>query len=453
MNPSIDRRTLLRGIGAGISLPVFESFLPGVARAEGASAAATTASGMPLRTAFLYKPNGVNVEKWKPTGTGKDYQLNATHEPYAQFKDDFHLISHLEHENGTAGPDGGGDHARANASFLTGVRPRKTAGADIKLGVSVDQVIANHIGDKTRFSSLELSCDGVRKSGVCDSGYSCAYQFNLSWRSDTTPMTPESNPRHVFERLFGAGSKEDRKKSFALRNESQRSILDFVLEDAKQLNKQLGRNDQLKLDEYMTGVREIERRIHKAEKFGLPDDPGVPAPDGVPGSYEEHMRLMMDMMVLAFETDSTRVATFLMAHDGSNRSFKEIGVPDGHHTISHHRQNPESLEKLAKIDLFYSRQFAYFLKQLKAKKDADGKSLLYNSQIVFGGGLSDPDRHRHNELPIIVAGQGGGTIKTGLHTDLGQDTPMSNLFLDLIDRTGVKEERFGDSTGRLGILS
>ena len=419
MNPSIDRRTLPRGIGAGISLPVFESFLPGVARAEGASAAATTASGMPLRTAFLYKPNGVNVEKWKPTGTGKDYQLNATHEPYAQFKDDFHLISHLEHENGTAGPDGGGDHARANASFLTGVRPR----------------------------------DGVRKSGVCDSGYSCAYQFNLSWRSDTTPMTPESNPRHVFERLFGAGSKEDRKKSFALRNESQRSILDFVLEDAKQLNKQLGRNDQLKLDEYMTGVREIERRIHKAEKFGLPDDPGVPAPDGVPGSYEEHMRLMMDMMVLAFETDSTRVATFLMAHDGSNRSFKEIGVPDGHHTISHHRQNPESLEKLAKIDLFYSRQFAYFLKQLKAKKDADGKSLLYNSQIVFGGGLSDPDRHRHNELPIIVAGQGGGTIKTGLHTDLGKDTPMSNLFLDLIDRTGVKEERFGDSTGRLGILS
>jgi hypothetical protein len=321
------------------------------------------------------------------------------------------------------------------------------------LGVSVDQVIANQIGDKTRFSSLELSCDGVRKSGVCDSGYSCAYQFNLSWRSDTTPMTPESNPRHVFERLFGAGSKEERKKSFALRNESQRSILDFVLEDARQLNRQLGRNDQLKLDEYMTGVREIERRIQKAEKFGLPDDPGVPAPDGVPSSYEEHMRLMMEMMVLAFETDSTRVATFLMAHDGSNRSFKEIGVPDGHHTISHHRQNPESLEKLAKIDLFYSRQFAYFLNQLKSKKDADGKSLLYNSQIVFGGGLSDPDRHRHNELPVIVAGQGGGTIKTGLHTDLGQDTPMSNLFLDMIHRVGIKEERFGDSTGRLGILS
>lgn len=453
MNPSIDRRTLLRGIGAGISLPVFESFLPAAARAEGASATATTASGMPLRTAFLYKPNGVNVEKWKPTGTGRDYQLNVTHEPYAQFKDDFHLISHLEHENGTSGGDGGGDHARANASFLTGVRPRKTAGADIKLGVSVDQVIANQIGDKTRFSSLELSCDGVRKSGVCDSGYSCAYQFNLSWRSDTTPMTPESNPRHVFERLFGAGSKEERKKSFALRNESQRSILDFVLEDARQLNRQLGRNDQLKLDEYMTGVREIERRIQKAEKFGLPDDPGVPAPDGVPSSYEEHMRLMMDMMVLAFETDSTRVATFLMAHDGSNRSFKEIGVPDGHHTISHHRQNPESLEKLAKIDLFYSRQFAYFLNQLKLKKDADGKSLLYNSQIVFGGGLSDPDRHRHNELPVIVAGQGGGAIKTGLHTDLGQDTPMSNLFLDMIHRVGIKEERFGDSTGRLGILS
>lgn len=453
MTSSFDRRRFLRGIGAGITLPVFESFLGTSAHAEGARALATTATGMPLRTAFLYKPNGVHVGKWTPTGTGADYQLNETHEPYAKFKKDFHLISKLEHENGTAGKDGGGDHARANASFLTGARPRKTAGADIKLGISVDQVIANAISDQTRFSSLELSCDGVRKSGVCDSGYSCAYQFNLSWRSDTTPMTPESNPRHVFERLFGAGSKEERQRSFAARNEQERSILDFVLEDAKALNQQLGRNDQLKLDEYMTGIREIERRIQKAEKFGLPEDPGMPAPDGVPSSYEEHVRLMLDMMVLAFETDSTRVVSFLLAHDGSNRSFKEIGVPDGHHTISHHRKDPESLAKLAKIDLFYSRQFAYFLERMKSVKDADGNTLLHNSQIVWGGGLSDPDRHQHNELPVIVAGNGGGTIKTGLHTDLGQDTPMTNLYLDMIHRVGLKEERFGDSTGRLGILS
>ena len=233
----------------------------------------------------------------------------------------------------------------------------------------------------------------------------------------------------------------------------QRSILDFVMEDAKQLNKQLGRNDQLKLDEYMTGVREIERRIEKSEKFGLPDDPGVDAPDGIPGNYEEHVRLMMDMLVLAFESDSTRVASFLLAHDGSNRSFKEIGVPDGHHTISHHRQDPVALEKLAKIDLFYSRQFAYFVDRLKSVQDADGNSLLHNSQILWGSGLADPDRHRHNELPAIVAGQAGGTIKTGVHTDLGSDTPMCNLFLSMLDHVGLKEERFGASTGRLSVFS
>lgn len=454
MSIQINRRHFLRGLGAGIALPTFETFLPGTLRAdEGVRALGTTSTGMPLRTAFLYKPNGVNVEKWKLTGSGRDFQFNETHQPYVKFKEDLHFISMLEHENGTAGGDGGGDHARANASFLTGVRPRKTAGADIKLGISVDQVIANAVGDQTRFSSLELSCDGVRKSGVCDSGYSCAYQFNLSWRSDTTPMTPESNPRHVFERLFGAGSKEEREKGFQTRNELQRSILDFVMEDAKLLNKQLGRNDQLKLDEYMTGIREIERRIEKAEKFGLPEDPGMETPAGVPASFEEHLRLMMDMIVLAFETDSTRVASFLLAHDGSNRSFKEIGVPDGHHTISHHRGDPVALDKLAKIDLFYSRQFAYFIERLKSVQDADGKSLLHNSQIVWGGGLADPDRHRHSELPIVVAGQGGGRIKTGVHTELGQDTPMSNLFLSMLDRVGLLEERFGDSTGRLSILS
>jgi len=453
MIQKVDRRHFLRGIGAGISLPMFETFLPSSAAAAQQGGIATTASGMPLRTAFLYKPNGVNVNKWKLEGTGADYRFNETHQPYAHLKDDIHIISHLEHANGTAGKDGAGDHARANATFLTGTRPRKTAGADIKLGISVDQVIARAASDSTRFSSLELSCDGVRKSGVCDSGYSCAYQFNLSWRSDTTPVAPESNPRHVFERLFGTGSKEEREKGFQLRNEQQRSILDFVMEDAKQLNRQLGRNDQMKLDEYMTGVREIERRIEKVEKFGLPEVPDVDMPAGVPSSYEEHIRLMMDMLVLAFETDSTRVASFLLAHDGSNRSFREIGVPDGHHTISHHRNDPDNLAKLAKIDLFYSQQFAYFIDQLKSKKDADGKSLLYNSQVVWGSGLADPDRHRHNELPVIVAGQGGGTIKTGLHTDLGEDTPMSNLFLDMLHRTGIKEERFGDSTRQLSVLS
>jgi len=453
MTHPIHRRRFLKGLGAGIALPSFETFLGREMKAaDGATALARTASGAPLRTAFLYKPNGMNMEKWAVEGTGADFALGATHEPYAKFKGDLHLIGNLAHLNGTAGMDGGGDHARANATFLTGARPRKTAGADIKLGVSVDQVIANAIAEQTRFPSLELSCDGVRKSGVCDSGYSCAYQFNLSWRSDTTPMTPESNPRHVFERLFGSGPKEERQKSFALRNQRQRSILDFVMEDAKRLNSQLGRNDQLKLDEYMTGVREIERRIERAERFGLPEAPGMEMPEGIPSNYEEHVRVMMDLIVLAFETDSTRVATFLLAHDGSNRSFREIGVPDGHHSISHHQNNPESLDKLAKIDLFYSRQFAYFLEQLKSRKDIDGKSLLHNSMIVWGAGLADPDRHRHSDLPVVVAGQGGGTIKTGVRSVAVEDTPMSNLFLSLLDRNGIREERFGDSTGRFTSL-
>lgn len=454
MSIQFNRRHFLRGLGVGIALPTFETFFGATLSraADGARPLATTASGMPLRTAFIYKPNGVNMEKWALNGVGKDYQFNATHEPYAKFKDDIHIISQLAHANGTSGGDGGGDHARANATFLTGVRPRKTAGADIKLGKSIDQVIAEQIGDATRFSSLELSCDEVRKSGVCDSGYSCAYQFNLSWRSDITPMTPEANPRHVFERLFGTGAKEERELGFALRNQQQRSILDFVMEDAKTLNRQLGRNDQIKLDEYMTGVREIERRIEKSEKFGLPDDPGIPVPDGIPKSYQEHIRLMMDLMVAAFETDSTRTISFLLAHDGSNRSFKDIGVSDGHHTISHHQKKAENLDKLAKIDRFYSEQFAYFLEQMKAKKDADGHSILHNSMVVWGSGLADPDRHQHTKLPIIVAGKGGGSLPTGIHTDLGSDVPMCNLFLSMTDRLGLKEERFGDSTGRVTAL-
>ncbi|MCB1062631.1 MAG: DUF1552 domain-containing protein [Verrucomicrobiae bacterium] len=451
---SLHRRNFLRGLGAGVALPALHSLIPGRVFAEAAKAAEAgkaglTASGMPMRMAFLYHPNGVNVDKWVLTGAGKEYQFNETQQPYAKFKNDFQIYSGFEHKNGTSGGDGGGDHARANASFLTGARPFKTAGSDIRLGISVDQVAAKAIGDQTRLSSLELSCEGVRKSGVCDSGYSCAYQYNLSWRSENTPMTPEVNPRLVFERLFGSGSKEERSKSYQLRQQQQRSILDFVLEDAHSLEKQLGNNDKMKLDEYLTGIREIEQRIEKAERFGPPTDPNSESPAGIPDSFEEHIRLMMDMMVLAFETDSTRVASFLLSNDGSNRSFKDIGVPDGHHSISHHQKDPVNLAKLAKIDLFYSRQFAYFLEKLNEKKDADGKSILHNSMILWGSGLSDPDRHRHNNLPIVLAGHaGGGRFQNGRHVELGSDTPLSNLYLSMLDTIGVKEETFGDATGR-----
>lgn len=450
--PSIpSRRSFLRGLGTCLSLPALESLLP-ISRAVAAAAAggATTAAGAPLRMAFLYIPNGVILDKWRPQGEGKDFQFGETMKPFAQYKEDLQIFTGFEHANGWAGGDGGGDHARANATVLTGARPRKTSGSDIYLGMSVDQVAAREVGSATRFRSLELTCDSVRASGGCDSGYSCAYQFNLSWRSETQPATPEPSPRLVFERLFGSGSKEERAKSFMARQAKQKSILDFVMEDAKALNKQLGRNDQNKLDEYLTGVREIEQRIASMEKFGPPPDPGAEAPvEGVPGQYEAHIRLMMDMQVLAFQTDSTRISTLLLAHDGSNRSFKEIGVADGHHNLSHHQNDAEKIAKIEKIDAFYARQFAYYLERMKAVQDAQGGSLLDNSMVVYCGGLSDGNRHRHDDLPVIVAGKAGGRFQPGRHVKFAGNTPMSNLHLRLLNEMGAKADRFGDATEML----
>jgi hypothetical protein len=400
--------------------------------------------------AFLYIPNGVIMDKWRPEGTGKDFSLNKSMKSLEKFKGDLQIIRGFEQANGWAGPDGAGDHARSGATFLTGARPKKTAGSDIRVGISVDQMAANYVGSETRFPSLELSCDGVRKSGNCDSGYSCAYQYNLSWRSATQPMTPESNPRLVFERLFGSGSADERQQSLARRRTEQRSILDFVLEDAKAMEKRLGRNDQQKLDEYITGVREIEQRLQKAESFGPPPKPGVKAPEGgVPSEYQEHIRLMFDMMLLAFKTDQTRIATFLLAHDGSNRTFPTVGVSDGHHGISHHRREEGKMAKLAKIDTFYSQQLAYFLEQMSRTEDVDGKSLLHNSMIVWGSGLSDADRHAHNDLPIILAGQAGGKFDSGRHLDLKTDLPLNNLYMRMLQEVGAPTGRIGDSTGVL----
>lgn len=444
----VNRRNFLRGLGVCVALPAFESLLPVRAlAAAAASPLATTVSGAPLRMAFLYVPNGVNKKMWKPTGTGADFQFGPSLEPLAAHRSEIQFLSKLEQKNGTAGADGAGDHARANASILTGARPKKTAGADIRVGVSVDQVAAQKLADQTRFASLELSCDGVRKSGSCDSGYSCAYQFNLSWRSETTPVAPESNPRLVFERLFGSGKAGERQRNFDQRTAEQRSILDFVMDDAKAMQRQLGRNDQQKLDEYLTGVREIEARIQKAERFSRLPDPNAETPAGIPASYQDHIRLMADMMVLAFQTDSTRVSTFLMAHDGSNRSFKEVGVSDGHHNLSHHQNNPETLAKIAKIDGFYATQFAYFLKRMRETKDRDGKSLLDNSMVVYCSGLGDGNAHSHNDLPVILAGRGGGAFHPGRHVDPGAMIPMNNLYVTMLNNMGIKVDSFGDSKG------
>ena len=399
--------------------------------------------------AFVYIPNGVHQDNWWPTDEGRAFQLGKTMEPLTPLKSSLQVLGGLNHQNAKAGNDGAGDHARANATFLTGARARKTDSADIQVGVSVDQVAAQQIGHLTRFSSLELSCDSVRKSGRCDSGYSCAYQYNLSWRSPSVPMTPEPNPRLVFERLFGSGAGAERQANFRQRQATQKSLLDFVMHDAKSLQTQLGQSDRAKLDEYLTGVREIEQRIQRTESFGALPDPRVDAPAGIPGDFGEHMDIMFDLLAMAFETDSTRVATLLLAGDGSNRSYPQIGIAEGHHYCSHHRNDADLMGKIARIDRYYMEHFARFLKRLEQTKDVDGRSVLHNSMIVYGSGNADGNRHTHDNLPVILAGGGGGTLESGRHVNLG-GRPMSDLFLSMTDRLGVQGiERIGDSSGRV----
>jgi hypothetical protein len=398
--------------------------------------------------AFLYVPNGVHVERWRPKGHGADFEFGPTLEPIAAFKNDVQIISGLAHQNGTAGRDGPGDHARASATFLTGARPKKTSGEDIRVGISVDQLAASLVGHETRFPSLELSCDGTRTSGNCDSGYSCAYQYNLAWRTATSPVTPESNPRLVFERLFGEGAASERSRNVAARQAAQKSILDFVMADAHTVARQLVPADRRKLDEYLEGVRAIERQV---SRFAGPP-PAVPdakLPDRPPPTYADHVRLLADMMVLAFQTDSTRIATFLLAHDGSNRSFPDLGVSEGHHELSHHQGDDERLKKIARIDRFYAEQLAYVLGRLRDVKESDGRSLLDHSMVVYASGLSDGNRHRHDDLPVILAGKAGGQLASGRHVKLPGEQPMTNLYLTMLDLVGASQQSFGDSTGPL----
>jgi hypothetical protein len=464
---AVTRRRFLQGLGVCVALPAFESLVPSTVRAAASAASesaplASTITGAPLRMAFVYFPNGARQDYWwpkvaanetesAPTGLQygcTDFQFGRTMQPLETVRQHVQVLGGLDHLNATPGPDGAGDHARANGTFLTGVRVRKTAGADIHAGVSVDQVAATHIGQLTRFPSLELSCEPARKSGNCDSGYSCAYQYNLAWRSPTSPLAPEANPRLVFERLFGSGSPGERQANYQRRQQQQRSILDFVLDDARSLQRNLAGRDQQKLDDYLASVREIEQRIQSAERFGEPPDPSMDTPAGIPASYEEHLHLMYSMLVLAFQTDCTRIATMLMAHDGSNRPFPELNITAGHHDLSHHHGNEEMLAKVGEIDRWYMKEFAWFLTKLEQTQDVDGQSLLHNSMIVYGCGNADGNRHTHNNLPIVLAGNGGGTLAPGRYTRFNS-IPACNLFLSMLDRLGLQEvPRFGDSTGR-----
>jgi hypothetical protein len=438
---SIDRRTLLKGLGVAVALPVLEAMSPGLALA---SAPART---FPRRLAFVYVPNGVHLPDWTPRTLGAGFELPATLQPLQPVRDRLMVLSGLTVDKARPNGDGAGDHARAMSAFLTGCQPVKTHGANIRVGVSADQVAARAVGRATRFPSLELGCEGGAQAGNCDSGYSCAYSHNLSWRTESSPSPKEINPRLVFDRLFASADRREAAGTQARRERYNLSILDFVNEDAQRLRHRLGANDQRHLDEYLTSVREVETRIARTAQPEAAAA-GLARPSGVPADYGEHLRLMADLLVLSFQTDLTRVATFVYANEGSNRSYRHISVPDGHHDLSHHQGNRDKQAKIARINRFHMTQFAYLLQRLQAVREGE-RTLLDNSMIVYGSGNGDGNRHNHDDLPILLAGRGGGTIASGRHVRYPRETPLMNLMLSLLDRMGARVPALGDSTGRL----
>ena len=443
----ISRRTVLRGLGTALALPLLDAMRPSglIPTAWGATDAGQAGA---KRIAFLYSPNGKHMADWTPKNVGTQFDLPSILEPLRELQGDISVLTGLTHQKANANGDGGGDHARALTTFLTGVQAKKTFGADIRAGVSVDQLAAAAVGKHTRFASLEIGADAGGQSGNCDSGYSCAYSSNIAWRSETQPVPKETNPKLIFERLFTNGREGETAEARAKRERYNRSILDFVSEDARRLNQQLGAGDRRKLDEYLSAVRELENRIARAAQPAEQQTLALTKPSGIPGSYEEHLRLLADLMVLAFRTDTTRVGTFVFANEGSNRSYAFINVPEGHHDLSHHGNDPAKQDKIRQINRFHVTQFAYFLKQLKAVEEG-GSSLLDQCMIVYGSGISDGNAHNHNDLPILLAGHGGGTIQAGRHLRYADGTPLTNLYLALLDRLSVKHEKLGDSNGRL----
>ncbi len=434
---TLSRRTLLRGMGAAIALPFLEAMTPPLR---------ASAAGPPVRMAFVYVPNGIIMNEWNPTYDGPLRELPRILKPLEPLKEDILLLGNLTHNAGRALLDGPGDHGRCCASYLTGVHPRKSL-ADIKAGISCDQIVAREAGSRVRFPSLELGIEDARQAGDCDSGYSCAYTNNLAWKSETQPLPPVLDPRALFERLFGDGA-ELTPEARVRRLRHRRSILDFVMGDTERLQAGLGPSDRRKLDEYLSSIREIEQRIGRAEKDNAQIDPHMEKPYGIPADFAEHFAMMTDMLTVAFQADLTRVATFLVTREGSSRPYRELGIPDGHHPLTHHRNDPGMIEKVTRINTYHVTQFASWIEKLKATGDGEG-TLLDHSMIVYGSGLSDGNRHTHEDLPTLIAGRGGNTIKTGRRLGTRKETPMCNLFLSMMDRMGVRVEDFGDSTGHL----
>jgi hypothetical protein len=434
---ALHRRTFLRGLGTAVALPFLDSMVPALARAQSRKG--------PVRMAFVYVPNGIDMRHWNPSYEGALRELPQTLAPLAPHAREVTLLGNLTHNTGRALLDGAGDHGRCSGSYLTGVQVKKSV-SDIRASVSCDQLVANQIGSQTRFPSLEVGLEDARQAGDCDSGYSCAYTNNLAWRSSTQPLPPILDPRALFERLFGDGAElgpEARRR----RRLERRSLLDFVTDDTRALRGSLGPTDQRKLDEYLTSIRQIEEQLTRVEREDA-IDPGIDKPYGVPTDFADHFKLMTDMITVAFRADLTRVVTFLATREGTSRAYREIGIPDGHHPLTHHRNIVEQMDKVARINRYHVEQFAKWVARLKAAEDGDA-SVLGNSMIVYGAGLADGNQHTHHDLPTLIAGSGGGFIKTGRRIVYRRETPMCNLFLTMMDRMGTRREHFGDSTGHL----
>jgi hypothetical protein len=447
LNQALPRRTFLRGVGATLALPLLDSMTP---LAQG------TPSKSPIRLGYVYTPNGIvgacdkspRPFMWTPKTAGTNFEFSPTMKALEPFREHLNVFSGLAQVTGRALGDGPGDHARATATFLTGVHPFKTGGSDFRLGVSADQIAAREFGRQTQLSSLELGLEPQPLAGNCDSGYTCAY-MSMSWRGPNSPLPAEINPRTVFERLFGDGDSTDPQVR-AARLEKQKSVLDYVTDSLSRLQRRLGSGDTRKIQEYLESVRDIERRIALAEAQNLTLElPHLERPGAVPDDYAQYSKLMIDMLVVAWQTDMTRVSSFMLGRDGSNRAYREIGIADGHHSISHHQGDGERLDKLIKIDELHVSMLAYLLKRLQETPDGDG-TLLDHSLIAFGSSISESNIHTHDDLPIVLAGTAAGRIAGNRHLVYPKETPLNNLFLNMFDLAGLPHvDGFGDSTGRL----
>jgi len=438
----IPRRSFLRGAGAAIALPVLDAMFPALAALNETAKAAR-------RFSIVYVPNGMNMKFWTPAVTGKSFELPQTLQPLAPYKEQMLVLSGMNNSAGDALPGEGesAPHERAGGVFLTGVHPLREG----HVGTSIDQIIARDLGQHTQLASLELGLHNTDVVGSCEKGWSCAYRMTLCWRSPTTPLPIEYRPRAVFERLFGDSRSTDPAARLA-RIETERSILDSVTEAASRLMNKVGAEDKARLSEYLEGMRDVERRIQMAEQQTEREFPSVERPAGVPPEFADHLKLMFDLQVLAFQTDMTRMITFMTGPEQSNRTYREIGIADVHHSLSHHRNDPVNLEKIAQIDHYHSQLFTYYLDKLRATPDIDG-SLLDNMIIMYGSAISDGNEHLLQNLPILLLGGGTGELKGGRHIKYPEDTPISNLYLSIMDKLGIQAHKFGDSTGKVDLLS